>query len=209
MIEKRKMNTKDLGDFWVCQSSMRSTPNFKSGGVMKNVMKNKSIVFLGSVAGTCLVATVAFANPSLVPDHPGYPMNEAKSPVSGVSTANDPGQENFYGQKALNAATKEGNEDMNFRSRAGQREFNESESQNKKGDQSQLDGQKSQMPGQANVARQDQTGSQNQKMGQEHMTREDQTTGQHQNEGQNQIGSQNQIKSQSQSQMDTGNPTEK
>ncbi|WNM58394.1 hypothetical protein [Candidatus Nitrospira allomarina] len=117
---------------------------------MKNVMKNKSIVILGSLAGTCLLATVAFANPALVPDHPGYPMKESKSPVSGVTTANDPGQENFYGQKALNAATKGYTDDLETR-RSGAMGAKESESQNKMGDRSQM-------------------GGQDQKMGQEHMT---------------------------------------
>ncbi|MEO8326188.1 MAG: hypothetical protein ABI618_10080 [Nitrospirota bacterium] len=119
---------------------------------MKNVVKNKSIVLLGSLAGTCLMATVAFANPALLPDHAGYPMKESKSPVSGVSTANDPGQENLYGQKALNAATKEYTEDLKTR-RSGPKGANESESQK------QMDGQ-------------------NQKMGKEHMTSQDHKGGQ-------------------------------
>lgn len=106
---------------------------------MKNVMKNKSLVLLGSLAGTCLLGTVAFANPSMVPDHPGYPMKESKSPVSGVSTANDPGQENLYGQKALNAATKEYTQDMKTR-RSGVPEAIESKSQNQMGDRNQMKG---------------------------------------------------------------------
>lgn len=115
---------------------------------MKNVMKNKSLVILGSLAGTCLLGTVAFANPSMVPDHPGYPMKESKSPVSGVSTANDPGQENLYGQEALTAATKEYTEDLETR-RSGAMRANESESQSR-------------------------MGRQDKKMGQEHMTSQDQ-----------------------------------
>ena len=116
--------------------------NFKynySGGIMKNMMKNQSLVILGSLAGICLLGTVAFANPSLVPDHPGYPMKESKSPVSGVSTANDPGQENLYGQNALNAATKEYTKDMKTR-RSGVPEANESESQNQMGERNQMKG---------------------------------------------------------------------
>ncbi|MEO7860217.1 MAG: hypothetical protein ABIU05_07185 [Nitrospirales bacterium] len=119
---------------------------------MKHVVKDKSIVLLGSLAGTCLMATVALANPALLPDHAGYPMKESKSPVSGVSTANDPGQENLYGQKALNAATKEYTEDLKTR-RSGPKGANESESQK------QMDGQ-------------------NQKMGKEHMTSQDHKGGQ-------------------------------
>ncbi|HSF10801.1 MAG TPA: hypothetical protein VLA60_15425 [Nitrospirales bacterium] len=115
---------------------------------MKNVLKDKSIVLVGSLAGTCLMATVAFANPALLPDHAGYPMKESKSPVSGVPTANDPGRENLYGQKALSAATKSYTEDLETR-RSGAMGANESESQN-------------------------QMGRQDQKMGQEHMTSQDQ-----------------------------------
>jgi hypothetical protein len=97
---------------------------------MKNVMKNKSMVLLGSLAGTCLMGTVAFANPSMVPDHPGYPMKGSKSPVTDVPTANDPGRENFYGQEALNAATKEFTQDLKLRRGAGLGEANLSEGQN-------------------------------------------------------------------------------
>jgi hypothetical protein len=118
---------------------------------MKNVMKNKSMVLLGSLAGTCLMGTVAFANPSMVPEHPGYPMKESKSPVSNVPTANDPGQENLYGQEALNAATKEFTQDLKRR----RGEANRSEGKTQMDDQSQM-------------------GGQNQ--GQEHMTRENPTS---------------------------------
>jgi hypothetical protein len=163
---------------------------------MENVLKDKSIVLLGSLAGTCLMATVAFANPALLPDHAGYPMKESKSPVSGVPTANDPGRENMYGQKALNAATKDYNEDMKTR-RSGPEGANESESKKPMGDRSQMGGQ-DQMTGQEHKTAQDQMS------GQEHMTTQDQTTSQHQNEGQNQMRGLDQIKSQSQSQ-ESGN----
>jgi hypothetical protein len=127
------------------------------GGIMKNVMKNKSMVLLGSLAGTCLIGIVAFANPSLLPDHPGYPMKGSKSPVTDVVTANDPGQENLYGQEALTAATKEYTQDLKLRRGGGLEEANQSEGQNQMGDQSQM-------------------GGQNQTMGQEHMTRENPTS---------------------------------
>jgi hypothetical protein len=61
---------------------------------------------------------MALANPSMLPDHPGHPMKPLKSPVTGQSLANDPGQELFTGQEALNAATKAGNQDMKLRSRS-------------------------------------------------------------------------------------------
>ena len=109
------------------------------------------MVLLGSLAGTCLMGTVAFANPSMVPEHPGYPMKESKSPVSNVPTANDPGQENLYGQEALNAATKEFTQDLKRR----RGESNRSEGKTQMDDQSQM-------------------GGQNQ--GQEHMTRENPTS---------------------------------
>lgn len=146
---------------------------------MKNVGKDKSILLMGSLAGTCLMATVAFANPALLPDHAGYPMKETKSPVSGVSTANDPGQENMYGQKALNAATKEYTEDLKTR-RSGVKGASDSENEKQMGDRTQMGGQ-------------------------DQMTGQNQTTSQHQNEGQNQMRGLDQIKSQSQSEMDGKN----
>ena len=79
---------------------------------MKHMKKNHSVALLGSLAGTYLMATVVFANPAMLPEHPGHPMKPLKSPVTGQSLANDPGQNPLTGQKALNAATKEGNEDM-------------------------------------------------------------------------------------------------
>jgi len=54
----------------------------------------------------------------MLPDHPGHPMKPLKSPVTGQSLANDPGQEIFTGQEALDAATKEGNQDMKVHSRS-------------------------------------------------------------------------------------------
>jgi hypothetical protein len=85
---------------------------------MKKVLKIKTMIIAGSVAGLCLVGSAALANPSMVPDHPGYPMSESKSPVSNVPTANDPGQEAIYGQNALDAATRADNQDQKLRSRA-------------------------------------------------------------------------------------------
>ena len=45
--------------------------------------------------------SVAWANPSMLPKHPGYPMGKAVDPVKGQSLANDPGQQNVSGTKAL------------------------------------------------------------------------------------------------------------
>ena len=85
---------------------------------MKNQRNIHSVVLLGSLAGTCLLVTGVFANPSMLPDHPGYPMQASKDPVANVSTANDPGEENLYGQKALDAAINADNQDMKLHSRA-------------------------------------------------------------------------------------------
>ena len=46
-------------------------------------------------------ALLSFANPSMLPKHPGYPMDKAVDPVRGQSLANDPGQSNAVGDKAL------------------------------------------------------------------------------------------------------------
>ena len=47
----------------------------------------------------------AFANPDMLPKHPGYPMGKAIDPVKGQPVANDPGQTNATGDGSLaNAA---------------------------------------------------------------------------------------------------------
>lgn len=52
-----------------------------------------------------LTISLAFANPAMLPKHPGYPMGQAVDPVTGQSLANDPGQANANKQEALaNAA---------------------------------------------------------------------------------------------------------
>ena len=51
-----------------------------------------------------LSLSVANANPSMLPKHPGYPMGKAVDPVSGQSLANDAGQQNAVGDKALSEA---------------------------------------------------------------------------------------------------------
>lgn len=44
-----------------------------------------------ALALVCLVS-FAFANPAMLPKHPGYPIGTPKSPVTGQSLANDTGQ---------------------------------------------------------------------------------------------------------------------
>lgn len=46
-------------------------------------------------------ATTAFANPAMLPKHPGYPAGDAVSPVTNQPLANDAGQSNASGEKAL------------------------------------------------------------------------------------------------------------
>ncbi|MGE3154423.1 MAG: hypothetical protein AB7G48_17510 [Nitrospiraceae bacterium] len=58
------------------------------------------LVVLGAVAPI----TLAFANPALLPQHPGYPMGKAVDPVAGQPLANDPGQSNATGARALQQA---------------------------------------------------------------------------------------------------------
>ena len=53
-----------------------------------------------------LMAGVAFGNPVMLPQHPGYPMGKATDPVNGQSLANDPGRANAVGEKALNGFRK-------------------------------------------------------------------------------------------------------
>lgn len=60
-----------------------------------------------AAASTVLLLAIppAFANPDLLPKHPGYPMGKAMDPVKGQSVANDPGQTNATGEGSLaNAA---------------------------------------------------------------------------------------------------------
>ena len=45
--------------------------------------------------------SLAFANPGMLPKHPGYPMGKAVDPVNGQPLANDPGQANAIGEQAL------------------------------------------------------------------------------------------------------------
>ena len=53
-------------------------------------------------AGTAFMATVAFANPAMLPDHPGYP-SQGIAP-DGQSTANDTGQPSAGGARASTLA---------------------------------------------------------------------------------------------------------
>jgi hypothetical protein len=56
---------------------------------------------VAAVLGVMFSASLVLANPALLPKHPGYPAKPATSPVNGQPLANDPGQTNLGGDKAL------------------------------------------------------------------------------------------------------------
>lgn len=62
-------------------------------------MKGIGICF-GTVGVTAFAISMAFANPGMLPNHPGYPA-AGKSPATGQATANDSGQTNATGAKSL------------------------------------------------------------------------------------------------------------
>lgn len=57
-------------------------------------------ILCGTVGASVLAISFAFANPALLPKHPGYPA-KGKSPVTGQPVANDPGQTNAAGTDTL------------------------------------------------------------------------------------------------------------
>jgi hypothetical protein len=60
-----------------------------------------SLILFTILAVLVLTSAPAAANPATLPKHPGYPMGKATDPVTGQSLANDPGQGNATGEKAL------------------------------------------------------------------------------------------------------------
>jgi hypothetical protein len=67
-----------------------------------------SLVAISLLIGVVCCASLALANPAMLPKHPGYPAGSAVSPVTGQPLANDPGQTNATGEKAsLEAAAAE------------------------------------------------------------------------------------------------------
>lgn len=62
------------------------------------------------VAVVLFGVSFTFANPSMLPTHPGYPMGKAVDPVRGQSLANDPGQSNAVGNNALLEAAGAGDD---------------------------------------------------------------------------------------------------
>ena len=55
-------------------------------------MKTKLSFIMMVVSLFLFHGTLVFGNPGMLPNHPGYPMGDAKDPVTGQSVANDPGQ---------------------------------------------------------------------------------------------------------------------
>ena len=45
--------------------------------------------------------SLVWANPAMLPKHPGHPMGDLKDPITGQSLANDPGQSLWTGSAAL------------------------------------------------------------------------------------------------------------
>ena len=63
-------------------------------------MKASLFISLFILSGV-IFAALAFGNPSMLPQHPGYPMGKATDPVKGQSLANDPGRASGGGESAL------------------------------------------------------------------------------------------------------------
>ena len=60
-----------------------------------------SLILLTVFIVVLLSVSLALANPTLLPKHPGYPMGKAVDPISGQALANDPGQTNATGESSL------------------------------------------------------------------------------------------------------------
>ncbi len=63
-----------------------------------------SLMMLIALVILLLTVSLVFANPELLPKHPGYPMGKSVDPVKGQSLANDPGQGNATGVGSLEKA---------------------------------------------------------------------------------------------------------
>lgn len=60
------------------------------------------------IASVGYVGSLAFANPAMLPKHPGYPASSDTSPVTNQPLANDPGQLSLtVEQSSLEAASSE------------------------------------------------------------------------------------------------------
>lgn len=64
-----------------------------------------SLFLLTAFFAVLLSMSLVLANPTMLPNHPGYPMGKAVDPVGGQSLANDPGQTNATGENSLAKAS--------------------------------------------------------------------------------------------------------
>jgi hypothetical protein len=83
----------------------------------------KILIGTAAATGIALSVSLALANPALLPKHPGYPGGNAVSPVTGQPLANDPGQTNAVGEKALlqGAASEDSHSMQNLQDQNNQR----------------------------------------------------------------------------------------
>jgi hypothetical protein len=58
-------------------------------------------ICLATASAALCASALVFANPTMLPKHDGYPMGKATDPVTGQSLADDLGQTNATGEKAL------------------------------------------------------------------------------------------------------------
>jgi len=65
----------------------------------------KFIMSLALIVCLIVVGTSVYANPHMLPAHPGYPMGAAKSPVTGQPVANDPGEAPPKVEESLKSAS--------------------------------------------------------------------------------------------------------
>lgn len=68
-------------------------------------MRTSLILFFVAVA-VVFGLSIAFGNPDMLPKHPGYPMGKSVDPVKGQPTANDAGQTNAGGERALQESAR-------------------------------------------------------------------------------------------------------
>jgi hypothetical protein len=70
-------------------------------------MKRYAAMFV-MIIGVGYLGSLAFANPAMLPKHPGYPASGDTDPVTGQALANDPGQLSLtVEQSSLEAASSE------------------------------------------------------------------------------------------------------
>ena len=61
---------------------------------------------VGGIITGCFVISLCWANPAMLPPHPGYQMDAAKDPVTGMPLTNDPGQAPLSSDRSLAEAAQ-------------------------------------------------------------------------------------------------------